>query len=78
MNRAIFSILLTSVVAPLYVIISTVSGNFPLIFLLFVLSQVLLFWMVVSILKDKPASDRTFSEYFYEDSDIRPGKDRPH
>jgi hypothetical protein len=78
MNRAIFSILVTSVVALLYVISSTVSGNFPLVFSLLLLSQGLLIWMVIAILKDKPSSDRTFDEYFYEDSDIQPGKDKPH
>jgi hypothetical protein len=77
MNRAIFSISVTSVVAMVYVILSAVSGHFPLVFFLFLVSQAWLIWMVITILKDKPSSDRTFDQFFYEDSDIRPGKDRP-
>jgi hypothetical protein len=78
MNRALFSVTVASLVVLIYVVLSTVSGNFPLLFLLLLLSQAMLVWMVITILKDKSSSSRTFDEYFYEDSDIRQGDKGPH
>ena len=71
MSKAGVSVLLTSTVVLVYVIISTLEVQFGIVFLSMLLSQALLIWMVITILKDKRKSTRTFDEYFYEDVDIR-------
>lgn len=71
MSKSAFSITVTSVVVLVYVILSTLPVGFPLVFMAMLISQILLVWMVVSILKDKRESTRTFDRYFYEDVDIR-------
>jgi len=62
---------LTSGVALVYVVATTLPVNFALIFILFLVSQCCLIWMVIRILKDKKTSSKTFDQYFYEDVDIR-------
>lgn len=71
MNKSAFSVSVTSVVVLGYVILSTLPVSFSLVFLALIVSQVLLVWMVISILKDRRESTRTFDQYFYEDVDIR-------
>lgn len=63
----------TSAVVLVYVITSTLPVAFPVVFWLFLLSQGLLIWMVIRILKDPWKSDKTFETHFYEDSPIRRG-----
>jgi hypothetical protein len=41
---------------------------------LFVIAPIPVFWMVYKILKDGIPSQRTFDEYFYEDSDYKRNK----
>ena len=62
---------LTTGVVFIYVVATTLPIHFGLIFMLFLLSQGLLIWMVLRILKDKRTSVKTFDNYFYEDVDIR-------
>jgi len=62
---------LTTGVVLIYVITSTLSVGFAVTFWLLLLSQGLLIWMVIRILKDKRTSDKTFETHFYEDSPIR-------
>jgi hypothetical protein len=74
MSKTRISVCVTTLVVLVYVTASTLSTNFAIVFLLLLLAQGLLIWMVITILKDKPAHDRTFDEYFYGDADIRPNK----
>lgn len=62
---------LTTGVVLIYVIASTLAVGFAVAFWLLLLSQGLLIWMVIRILKDKRTSDKTFETHFYEDSPIR-------
>ncbi len=62
---------LTTGVVLVYVIASTLPVGFAIVFWLLLLSQGLLIWMVIRILKDKRTSTRTFDTHFYEDSPIR-------
>ena len=65
---------LTTGVVIIYVVMSTLPIAFPIVFWLFLLSQGMLIWMVVRILKDPRKSTRTFETHFYEDSPIRRGE----
>ena len=77
MNKTNFSILITSLVVLIYVILSTIPVAFGLVFGMMALSQALLVWMVITILKDPKPSVKRFDEYYYEDADIRSdGADR--
>ncbi len=62
---------LTTGVVLVYIIASVLPLGFAVAFWLLVLSQGLLIWMVIRILKDKRTSDKTFETHFYEDSPIR-------
>ena len=62
---------LTTGVVLIYVIASTLAVGFAVAFWLLLLSQGLLIWMVIRILKDKRTSDKKFETHFYEDSPIR-------
>jgi threonine/homoserine/homoserine lactone efflux protein len=65
---------LTTGVVVIYVVVSTLPVAFPIVFWLFLLSQALLIWMVVRILKAPRTSTRTFETHFYEDAPFRPGE----
>lgn len=71
MSKSALSVIVTSLVVLVYVILSTLPVSFSLVFLAMLLSQILLVWMVITILKDKRESTKTFDHYFYEDVDIR-------
>ena len=60
---------LTTGVVILYVMFSRLPVAFAVVFSLFLLSQAMLIWMVVRILKDKRKSVKTFETHFYEDVD---------
>jgi hypothetical protein len=69
------AIAITTSCAIIYVVFSQLSVPFVVVFGLLLLSQILLIRMVFIILKAPRQSERTFDEYFYEDADIRPGKE---
>jgi hypothetical protein len=71
MKKLTHCILLTTAIVVLYVFISGLPVNFGWIFLLFLVSEVMLAWMVIRILKSPRASTKTFDSHFYEDSDVR-------
>jgi hypothetical protein len=65
-------IALTSGTVLVYVVATTLPIGFSLLFWLMLLSQTLLIWMVIRILKDKaPQSGKTFDSHFYEDADLK-------
>lgn len=49
--------------------------DFEYTFLLFLFSPVVILWVVFSILKDKNVPSKTFTDYFYQDSDIKRTKE---
>jgi Flp pilus assembly protein TadB len=69
MSRASNSISITTGVVIVYIVISQVSVAFNVVFLFLLVSQGLLIWMVVQILKDKRTSQKTFETHYYEDVD---------
>lgn len=69
MSRASNSISITTGVMIVYVVMCQVSVAFNVVFLFLLLSQGLLIWMVVQILKDKRTSQKTFETHYYEDVD---------
>jgi hypothetical protein len=71
MSKSAFSVTVTTLVVILYVVLSTLPLGFGITFFAMLVSQGLLIWMVISILKDRRESTRTFDDYFYEDADIR-------
>jgi hypothetical protein len=71
MKKLKHCIFLTTGIVLLYVVISRLPINFGWIFLLFLISEVMLAWMVVRILKAPRNSSKTFETHFYQDSDVR-------
>lgn len=71
MSKSAISVSVTSAAVLVYVILSTLPVSFSIVFFALMISQALLVWMVITILKDKRESTRTFDRYFYEDVDIR-------
>ena len=69
MSRAWNSISITTGVMIVYVVMCQVSVAFNVVFLFLLISQGLLIWMVVQILKDKRTSQKTFETHYYEDVD---------
>lgn len=69
MNRLSNVISVTTGVMIIYVVMSQASVVFGAVFLLMLLSQGMLVWMVVRILKDERTSTKTFETNFYEDVD---------
>ncbi|MGD1841383.1 MAG: hypothetical protein ACFB0B_10880 [Thermonemataceae bacterium] len=62
------AILVTSLYLALYIISPYLGISFQVTAFMFVLSPFLLIWMVLSILINGKASNKTFEEgYFYED-----------
>jgi len=59
---------ITSAVLFLYVISPYITPIFAVIFSLFLITNILVIWMVIRILKDGTPSTKTFDEYFYEES----------
>ena len=62
-----FPIGITTFVLFFYAISTLVDIPYSLVFMLFLLTNVLFIWMVIRILKDGKPSEKTFDEYFYED-----------
>jgi hypothetical protein len=71
MTKVTTIISITTGMLLIYIITASVSGNFVLVFLLFLITSALFFYMVICILKDAPPPTRTFDEYFYDDADIK-------
>lgn len=69
MNRLSNVISVTTGVMIIYVVMSQASVVFGAVFLLMLLSQGMLVWMVIRILKDQRTSTKTFETHFYEDVD---------
>ncbi len=76
MGKVQWTISITTAVVLIYVITSTLSSSFAIVFGLLLVSQILLIRMVLVILKDKNTSTKTFDEFYYEDVDIKVKKSR--
>ena len=74
MGKVQWTISITTAVVLIYVITSTLSSSFAIVFGLLLVSQILLIRMVLVILKDKNTSTKTFDEFYYEDVDIKVNK----
>jgi hypothetical protein len=72
MNKKLKSaILLSTVVTLIYAMMPEMNLGFSVVFITFLLANILLFRMVYVILRFGKESDRKFSEYFYDDVDSR-------
>jgi len=54
-----------------YVLLASFGFSYRLIFSMFVISPLLVIWMVFRVLKSTQYSGKTFNDHFYEDSDYR-------
>ena len=61
----------------LYAGMALLGGPEGLIVTVFLASPFLVIWMVVRVLKAKPASEKTFDEYFYQDHPYRRNPEQP-
>jgi hypothetical protein len=62
---------LTSAVLFIYVISPLITPIFAIVFTLFLITNAMIIWMVIRVLKDGQPSSRTFDEYFYDTVDIK-------
>jgi len=71
MKNLHFPVIATSVVLFIYLISIYTNVVFSIVFMLFLLLNVLTIWMVIRILKDGEPSRQTFDEQWYEDGPSR-------
>lgn len=69
MNRISNCIIITSVAVLVYIIAVSLQAAFAIAFFLLLVSQGLLIWMVIRILKDDYTTTKTFDTHFYQDID---------
>jgi hypothetical protein len=50
-----------------YVLLASFDFSYTLIFSMFVISPLLVIWMVIRVLKSPQCSGKTFNDHFYED-----------
>ncbi|WP_139135205.1 hypothetical protein [Roseivirga sp. 4D4] len=65
-----FSIYLTTAVVVLYTLLTQMGVSFPIVFMLFIVSQIVLVYMIYRILTDKYQTQRTFEDW-YGGKDVR-------
>ena len=67
---------IVTVILLVYTVLAVFGINADAVIIIFLFSPLLVIWMVLSVLKSKEQSTRTFDEYFYDDADIkRSGKE---
>lgn len=62
---------LTTFALFIYTFLIAAEIRTALISVIFVLSPVLIIWMVITVLTDSFETDKTFDDYFYQDKEIR-------
>lgn len=68
-NKLKSAILLSTVVTLIYAMMPEMNLSFSVVFITFLLANILLLRMVYVILKFGKESDRKFTDYFYDDVD---------
>ena len=72
MDNIKIPILLTTVYLVLYSMLPALNLVYDLIFILFVISQFMVVWLVIRVLKDGKPSGKKFNEgYWYDDLDYK-------
>lgn len=72
MNRSSTAVGVTTFALFVATLASGIPGVEPVTVILVTVSPLLILWMVFAVLRDKPLSDKRFSDgHFYEDSTIR-------
>lgn len=72
MQKIKFPLFVTTLYLVIFTILSLLNISIYVMITLFVLSQILVIWMVIRVLKDGQPSDKEFSEgHWYEDSNYR-------
>jgi len=71
MKNSLIPVLIVTTVLAVYVLLASLGVASGLVTVIFALSPFAVVWMVISVLKSKETTDRTFDEYFYDDADIR-------
>lgn len=71
MKNLHFPVIATTLVLFFYLISVYTNVVFSIVFMLFLILNVLTVWMVIRILKDGEPSGRTFEEKWYEDGPSR-------
>ena len=72
MRNSITPVLIVTVILVAYTLLSEFEIAPQLVMMIFLCSPFIIIWMVISVLKSKDTSNRTFDEYFYDDADIKP------
>ena len=66
---------LVTVFLLVYTMLSTITGTDWFIFVMYLLSPVLVIWMVYRVLKAQVQVEETFDEQFYQDRDMKRNTD---
>ena len=77
MEKIKWPVILVTIYAFLYQFTPYAGFSDQAIILLFLLSPIPVLWMAYKILKNGTPSQRTFDEYFYEDTDYRRNTEVP-
>lgn len=74
MDKIKFPVITASLFLLVYTMGSVMGMPYPLVAGMFSISPIVVIWMVYRVLKDADPSQKTFSNYWYEDNDIvKPG-----
>jgi uncharacterized membrane protein len=71
MKTAMFPVILVTIFLVAYVLIAASGVSYFLTALLFIISPILVIWMVFRVLKSPNTSHKTFNDHFYEDHSYR-------
>lgn len=72
MKKDTFAVYVTSLFLLVYSFMAFSELNYQLVAAMFTISPVLVLWMVYRVLRSPDEPNRTFTDYFYMDSDKRP------
>jgi len=71
MKNSVTPVLIVTVILVVYALLAELGMAFQLVLITFLCSPFMVIWMVISVLKSKDTTHRTFDEYFYDDVDIK-------
>ena len=72
MKKSITPVLIVTIILVVYTLLAELEMAPELVLIIFLCSPFIIIWMVISVLKSRDTSHRTFDEYFYDDADIKP------
>lgn len=72
MKKEFFAIYVTTLFLAVYTLLSYFEVSYPLVATMFVISPMMVIWMVYAVLKSSDEPSLTFEEQFYLDASFKP------